>query len=281
MGPERHTRGYTCVQGAASREAVPSDERRRQQYGRPEGAPPEGDGNGGGLGQPDEDGGRRDGQHPHGYDRESVPTPCLILYQTRAPLSLTNCPLRNHFLRHIGLLYTGSATASRPTLPKEATVLTQCNGSVTTRTSPMPLCCTISATLTADSQVLLAVSSRRIAASGTPISRRMADITTASPGGCSPSPPVGTRRSARPRTYNSPAWRVLASSVGLGLPPGSTWAPRTTATRGLSLASPWSEVDGRPMYTLRSSPSSPRMPPRNGPFNAGPRALPVPDPLAS
>jgi hypothetical protein len=33
----------------------------------------------------------------------------------------------------------------------------------------------------------------------------MPDITTASPGGCSPSPPVGTRRSARPRTYNSPA----------------------------------------------------------------------------
>src|SRR5918995_4655579 len=157
------------------------------------------------LGQPDKYGGRRYGQHPDGYGRESAPTPYLILYQIRAPLSLTNCPLRDHFLRHIGLLYTGSATASRPTLPKEATVLTQCNGSVTTRTSPMPLWCATSATLTADSQVLLAVSSRRIAASGTPIFRRMPDITTASPGGCSPSPPVGRRRSASPRTYNSPA----------------------------------------------------------------------------
>src|SRR5918993_3793603 len=161
------------------------------------------------------------------YGRENNPTPCLILYQARAPLSLTNCPLRDHFLRHIGLLYTGSATASRPTLPKEATVLTQCKGSVTTRTSPMPLWCAISATLKADSQVLLAVSSRRIAASGTPIPRRMPDITTASPGGCSPSPPVGRRRSARPREYNSPACRVLAPSVVLGLPPERTCAPRT------------------------------------------------------
>ena len=96
------------------------------------------------------------------------PTPYLILYQTRAPLSLKNCPLRDHILRHIGLLYTGSATARRPTLPKQATVLTQCSGSVTTRTSPMPLRRAISATLRADSQVLPAVSSRRIAASGTP-----------------------------------------------------------------------------------------------------------------
>src|SRR5215212_11641430 len=92
MGPERHAGGYPCVQGAAPREAILPDERRRQKHGRSEGTPPESDGNGGGLGQPDKDGGRRYSKHPHGYRRESAPTPYLILYQNRAPLSLKNCP---------------------------------------------------------------------------------------------------------------------------------------------------------------------------------------------
>ena len=77
---------------------------------------------------------------------------------------------------------------------------------------------------------------------------------------CMPCP--GLQRRARP-----PTWQYLR--------------PQTTATRGLAIVPSGTEVDGRSMYTLRSSPSCPRMPPRNGPFNAGPRALPAPDPLAS
>ena len=81
----------------------------------------------------------------------------------------------------------------------------------------------ISATLTADSQVLLAVSSHTIAASGTPISRRMSDITTASRGRkfalaagryeeIGQSPTVQLARMPRPglqRRARSPSWQYL------------------------------------------------------------------------
>src|SRR5918995_4617008 len=129
------------------------------------------------LGQPDKYGGRRYGEHPDGYGRESAPTPYLILYQRSAPLSLTSCPLRDHFLRHIGLLYTGSATARSPARSKAETVLTQCRGSLTTSTAFVPSLRAISATSMADSQVLRALPSHTIAASGTPISRRIPNIT--------------------------------------------------------------------------------------------------------
>src|SRR5918995_3409351 len=108
MSPQRHARRYPDVQGTASREAISPDERRRKEHRSPESTPPESYSDGRSLSQPDKDGGRRYGQHPDGYGRESAPTPYLILYQTRAPLSLRNCPPRDHFLRHIGLLYTGS-----------------------------------------------------------------------------------------------------------------------------------------------------------------------------
>src|SRR5215210_980832 len=205
MRPKSHPGGDPDPESPSPRERLSPEEGDGQEHDHPQGVSPEGDRERRSIREADKDRSRGDGEHAHGYGRKRDPAlrlalPRLILYQRSAPISLKSCPRRGPRLLHIGLLYTGEACASKPSTRNASTALTQCKGSVTSNKLRIPLSLAIVATSRADSLVLRASSSSRMSFPETPASRSILAITSASLGGCSPTPPVGIIVSTSPAT---------------------------------------------------------------------------------
>src|SRR5919202_2895592 len=191
MRPQRHPRGDPDPKSPPTRERLPPVEGYGHEYERAQSIPPEGDRERGSVCEANKDRRRGDGEHAHGYGRKRDLALRLILYQRSATTSLKNCPRRGPRFRQVGLPYTGDARANMPSARNAPTDRTQCKGSVTSNRLRIPLSLAIAATSRADSRVFRASPSGRMASSGTPASRRILAATSASLGGCSPTPPVG------------------------------------------------------------------------------------------
>jgi len=99
--------------------------------------------------------------------------------------------------------------------------------SVTIKTSSADNSSSSGNTLIAFSRVVFEALSSIMAEAGTPFSRQILEITSASDGGLGPMPPEAMIMGAKPALYRLMAYSVRRLRLSLGLPSGSTNAPNT------------------------------------------------------